>query len=520
MTVLPRAEMFRPERADEVGFPQTGATISRTARNPARDAAVRQRRALSARAWWHRRTLRTQLLILFVVIDVIAALIAGGVTILQARTSTRVEMAASIRLAEVLVIEAVQAIRNDPPSERLLENLPLQLRFLRHVRISVSDPSGAPVLTRPIGGDMPRGHERAPAPGWFAALIAPAAERREVPITVDGRRIGSAFITGEPADEVAEVWENTAALGATALALNAVMIAILYVLFGRVLRPLARLAGGLVDLERRHYAVRLARPAPDELAGITDRFNALAQALDAARIENARLTHRLISAQDDERRQVALELHDEVGPCLFGLRANAGSVQTAVGGLPDAAARLVEARAGEMVSIIARLQAINRNLLNRLRPMALGHVPLRELLSGLARDRLCDHPGVAIALSVGALRASYGDPADLTIYRGVQEGITNAVRHADPRTITIEIGEDAGPASGRHVSVVIRDDGRGIDPAAPRGFGLTGMHQRVHALGGECRVERCPDGGTSVRIVIPISADAASAPEATAGLPA
>src|SRR5258708_2550474 len=73
-------------------------------------------------------------------------------------------------------------------------------------------------------------------------------------------------------------------------------------------------AGGLADLERRNYRVRLRPPKAQELAAITERFNALAHALDAARAENEALNHRLITAQDDERKRTALELHDEVGP--------------------------------------------------------------------------------------------------------------------------------------------------------------------------------------------------------------
>ena len=76
---------------------------------------------------------------------------------------------------------------------------------------------------------------------------------------------------GEPKDEIAEAWEHTAALGAIALILNAACIGLLYLLFGRVLEPIARLAGGLADLERQHYEVRLPPPDASEFAAITGR---------------------------------------------------------------------------------------------------------------------------------------------------------------------------------------------------------------------------------------------------------
>ena len=116
-------------------------------------------------------------------------------------------------------------------------------------------------------------------------------------------------------------------------------------------------ARGLADLERRNYRVRLPRPQARELAAIADRFNALAQALDAARAENERLNRRLITAQDDERRRTALELHDEVGPSLFGLKANAASIASAAGELPDAGRGKLAERVRDMLAIIEHLQA-------------------------------------------------------------------------------------------------------------------------------------------------------------------
>ena len=165
-----------------------------------------------------------------------------------------------------------------------------------------------------------------------------------MPVIVNGQRIGAVEIVAEPHDEIAEVWDNTVALGAVALIVNVAVIVLLYFLFGRVLDPLTGVGRGLADLEQRNYRVRLPRPPAQELAAITERFNALAEALDAARAENLRLNERLITAQDDERRRTAMELHDEVGPSLFGLKANAGSIETAVGALPEETRRSVQAR--------------------------------------------------------------------------------------------------------------------------------------------------------------------------------
>src|SRR5262249_56834864 len=135
----------------------------------------------------------------------------------------------------------------------------------------------------------------------------------DVPVIVNAARVGSVEIVAEPRDEIAEVWSNTVALGAVALSVNIGVIGVLYLLFGRVLNPITRVARGLADLERRNYRVRLPRPQTQELAAITDRVNALAQALDVFRCENEALNHRLIPPQEDERRRTTLGLHDVIG---------------------------------------------------------------------------------------------------------------------------------------------------------------------------------------------------------------
>jgi two-component system sensor histidine kinase UhpB len=460
-------------------------------------------------ALWYRRSVREQIFLVFFAIDLFAVAIVGAVIILRAQGQTQVEINASMRLAELLVAETVSLLQQQQqqPAARDLANLPLQLRFVRHVRVEVTDADGLPIAYRHGTAATDRtAADRAGVPAWFVSLIAGPPMRRELPVVVGAQRIGSVVIVGEPGNEIAEVWANTAVLGMVALLVNFALIAVVYVVVRQALGPLTGLARGLLDLEHRNYEVRLSLPKPRELATIVDRFNELAKALEVARGENSALTQRLITAQDDERRRTALDLHDEVGPCLFGLKAQAASIATALGQPADVTSCTVLARVNDMINIVERLQALNRSMLKRLRPMALGHVPLRDLLAEFVDDCARRHTHMSFSLSTGKLNGSYGDPIDLTIYRCVQEALTNAVRHAQARSVNIDLGElDEGQSAGTPpgLSLTIRDDGRGIAPDVLRGFGVVGMQERVQALGGNFVLRGDSGVGTCVSITMP-----------------
>ena len=173
---------------------------------------------------------------------------------------------------------------------------------------------------------------------------------------------------------------------------------LLYVVLGRVLDPLQNLSSGMARLEDGHYATRLATPKVKELAVITNRFNTLAGALDIARDENSGLYRQLITVQEEERREIANELHDEAGPCLFGITANASSIQTIADQLTDPRTAGITHRVGEILGIIERLKLMNRALLKKLRPGSHGRVGLAELINELVAGFERRHPDTHIAL--------------------------------------------------------------------------------------------------------------------------
>lgn len=452
---------------------------------------------------WYDRSVRTQLLVAVALINLLAGVAAAAVSILNTRTATRVEIEASLDVAQRFVDVAIKDLASQGKLDRLPQHLPLQLKHLRHVRIYYMDVMGQLNVVSP--------ENRAPSqpPRWFSSLVRPQVGGRAVRvITANG--VNPVVIIGEPADEIAEAWQDFYSLAIVWLALNALILVVLYIVLGRVLNPLQTLSRGMARLEDGHYATRIPASKVKELAVITNRFNTLASALDIARKENSGLYRQLITVQEEERRDIANELHDEAGPCLFGITANASSIQTIADQVTDPRTAGITRRVGEILGIVERLKLLNRALLKKLRPGSHGRVDLAELINELIAGFERRHSDTHIIYSAGRLAKSYGEPMDLTLYRCVQEAITNAIRHDSARNLTIDLGEESGHRrSGvKRAQAVLRltisDDGKGIDPSTPKGFGLTTMIERVKSLGGTCAIESAHGKGTTIRIEIPV----------------
>ena len=367
--------------------------INPSARNDMSGSAT----AVGLPALWSRRALRTQLLLAFLTIEAVAALIGMSVIVLRARDATSVEMASSMRLAQRLAAETIRSIAPDAQPDRALQILARQLRHARHVLVEVGDAIGGPVAD-PM--DAVRDESKKTAPAWFSALIAPPQERVELPVLVEGRRIGSIKIIGEPRDEIAETWGHARALAGLALLFNALVVGVLYIMFGRILGPLTDVSAGLSNLERRRYKARIAPPGRS--APNSPRSSAAStpspRPSRPARRTNADLNRRLIDVEDEGRRQIALELHDEFGPCLFALKSNAQALLGACVRIGDGAqgSKITDLSAA-ILEIADRMRMTNRHLLNSLRPMALGHTPLGEVLDGLVGGFARLYPAISFS---------------------------------------------------------------------------------------------------------------------------
>jgi len=210
------------------------------------------------------------------------------------------------------------------------------------------------------------------------------------------------------------------------------------------------------------------------------------------RIERNAL-RRAVDAQEVERRRLSRELHDETGQALtsilLGLRALEETLQTA-------AARAATAELRELV--VATLQDVRR-LAVELRPSALDDFGLVAALEHLTSS-FGEQTGIAV--DFGAALGDERLPSDVetALYRIVQESLTNVVKHARARRVSIALTKVEGS-----VTAVVEDDGQGFDPAkTDGGYGLIGMGERLALLGGRLRIESNPSAGTTIAADVPL----------------
>jgi two-component system sensor histidine kinase UhpB len=323
-----------------------------------------------------------------------------------------------------------------------------------------------------------------------------------VPVDVNGRNLGTILITGDGSDEMREVWETIERIAIYGTMFAVIAFGLTSWLVRSSLRPVDKLHEAITHLESGDYDVDVPAGGSPEIAGICAHINTLATALGRARDENRSLATAIVRIQDEERREIARELHDELGPHLFSLRASGAALTNLIEkGTIDA--ERIKRDVQTMMDRTNVLQQTNRRVLQRLSPAGLQELGLTRALEALVEMWRQDQPSTMLTLKITGSFDDLDGTTTLTIYRVVQEGLTNAFRHAGASRIAAEVSrQDTTPGP---IIVGVRDDGEGMPDEAADGFGLRGMRERVSALGGSLLVTSSHGDGTQLQAVIPVA---------------
>ncbi len=268
------------------------------------------------------------------------------------------------------------------------------------------------------------------------------------------------------------------------------MLGVDLVLLHRAFGPLRRLAAvmGAVDPDQPGKRAELPDGAGDEVAALARALNAMLDRLEGERRESSR---RALAAQESERKRVARELHDEVGQTLTAIALRAERAVAEADGQKEALGEIA-------TSLLRSLENVHR-IGRELRPEALDDLGLVNALIALC-SRVDDQSGLRIRRELDWHLPSLSVDSELAIYRVAQEALTNALRHAEAREVTVALRQ-----AGADVVLSVRDDGRGLVEPIAEG-GLRGMRERARLIDASLEVRSAAGQGTEIILTVPVPA--------------
>ncbi|WP_249164785.1 histidine kinase [Bradyrhizobium japonicum] len=326
-------------------------------------------------------------------------------------------------------------------------------------------------------------------PAWFVSNLAIPDLAKSYPVDIGAAPVGAIVFTPDLSADIWEKWMGFLAIVSTG-SLPMLFAAFgTHLVAGRTIRPMEQLGTGLARMREGDYDAVIPLTGPPEIRESCREAKQLAATLKQLSRDNRDLLRKLVSLQDEERRRIARELHDEMGPLLFAIRANATALSESASEPSAPSQRLAE--------VAEALQQANKRILQGLSPLYLEELGLSGSLDALLRDARTRAPNLRIRSNIGRNLDGLDGLLSQTTYRVMQEGVTNVLRHANASHMEVSALID-----GENLGIEVADDGP-LLPDLKFGRGLTGMSERVRALDGKLELSR-ENGRTTVRCSLPI----------------
>lgn len=331
-----------------------------------------------------------------------------------------------------------------------------------------------------------------------------------VPIRMRGLPIGAVRL-GLPRASVDRVlWGQTLKVLGVLFLLMLVGIGSIWRFSRGMVRPIRRLRDSAQAVQAGDLTRRVPVDRRDEIGELAGAFNAMTAELDRSRTElaekeamRARLLDQVITAQEDERKRIARELHDETSQALTSLIVGLRVLEQR----PD----LVDGREAlaDLRALTAKTLDAVHDLSLQLRPSVLDDLGLVPAMERLVEDFGKTH-GIPVAFEANLRSGPRLPPTvETTLYRIGQEALTNVARHAGARSASLILERRGGV-----VTLILEDDGRGFDVSSRftgggegRSLGIFGMRERATLLGGALTIESTPGAGTTIFVEIPLPAE-------------
>jgi two-component system sensor histidine kinase UhpB len=416
----------------------------------------------------------------------VAALLAGGVSLqIFASAQLMEETEPGIRSARSVAAALNAALQTSANPQATLDAFAQSLGAsgaLRFRPLGTGTDAHAPAAPTPLS-----------VPDWFVRLLAIPEFEASFPVTIAGKQAGNIVFAPDMTADIHEKWIGFLTIAASGITLMLLSGVIAQVTSNSASRPLQKLGDGLTRMRTGDYEQLIVPAGPPEIRKSVLEANELARTLHRLSQDNRSLLRRIVSLQDDERQDMARELHDELGPLLFGIRANTVALLEAI---PAGETELTGAAEGILQSV-ETLQQANRRILDRLRPLYIQELGLEKSVQTLLQNAMTQARHLKVTSQIDVALNETDGPLSQTVYRVIQEAVTNVLRHARANAMHV-----AARFDGREVIVEISDNGIGFPADRRFGRGLTGMLERVRALSGTLELLR-EAGRTCVRCRLP-----------------
>lgn len=341
------------------------------------------------------------------------------------------------------------------------------------------------------------------SPAWFSHLYTSLLGSHK-PVTralsLRDKSAGSFTTFAEPDAALRQSWGRVSVIAAVASTLAAGIAVLAAVMIGHTLMPAGTIIRGLRELQKGNNAFRLPRFRAAEFDHIAYAVNDLAEDLSRTNAMRAALTTRLLQVQEDERRALARDLHDEFGQSLTATVALAALIESSA---PTGREDVAE-DARKIAAVQKRMMETLRSTLVRLRSQNIEEIGLEASLRQLVSDyNMQSASQTAFRLNVIGEMAAVPKQIAIDIYRIAQECLTNAVKHGAPAEVRLKV--EYLVQGSRAIALSVEDDGGGDVGRIKKdgGHGLLGIRERISALGGELTIGNAA-AGIRIAAIIPI----------------
>ena len=446
-------------------------------------------------------SLRFRLNILIIALFALVLLLGSIFVIVNARQAISQELESSANLALQLLTAATMTSMTEQQHKwrlSLMQNLNT-LTKVRHLNISIIGGDERPIM--PVIRNATQ--LESVAPSWFVRLVAPAPSEFRRRLSTPHVPYTEIVIRPNPADEIAEAWNETRVLLGLLFSLVLLINVLVFLTTGRSFKPINQILDALKVIEQGNYRARLPQFSLPELDQISRSFNHMAHFLELARQEKRLLTKRSLAIQEDERRHLAQELHDELGQSISAIKA----LSVSIGQHRDVTNTVVAEGARSIASICDHVYDVVRGMMNRLRPIILDEFGLQTILERMVDDWNTYHEDTFCRLTVEGDLQHLSNEYKINLYRIVQECLNNIAKHANASEaeIRLQYPEQSNHLAANHLRLTVKDNGRGFDvQQRPRGLGLLGMRERVEALNGALQIDATAGAGVRIDFSIPV----------------